>query len=411
MKKIFVIWAKEIRDSIRDRRTLVSTIILPMFLMPIIIVGMGQLAESQVRQVKEQPVTIGVANAAESSAFIQLIRQSDKTTVIELTGNLAQAVRDKKADTALALPDDFSEQIEAGQAVTAEVYNNALNTKSTTALTRLTQAVTLFNQAVVQARFAESGIEGSVLNGASLKTNEVATEQELGGFGLGFLLPLFIIMWSVVGGQNIAVDVSAGEKERKTLEALFMAPVRRLDVVFGKFLAVASMALLSVIVALTSLYAVFIFGGADLFTSMNSTTGSSGVVSSAESSFNFSLEPGAILTMFGISILLVCLFSALNLSVAIFAKSYKEAQSYIGPSYLVVILPVVLVNTLPGFTPALGFFAIPVVNAVLLFKEVLIGTFNTGHILMTVASLTVTALLAILIASRIYRREGVLFRE
>ncbi|MDD5342060.1 MAG: ABC transporter permease [Patescibacteria group bacterium] len=410
MKNVFTIWKKELKDNIRDRRTLMSTIILPMVLMPGIIVGMGKFTMAQIKNAQEQAVIIGVVNEAVAQDFVTILRQLPKVEVKALAGDFQAEVKNKKVDAAVVFPDNFQSAIKAEEPVVAEVYRNSLNSKSSTALARLTTAVTQYNQLILQGRLGSKNITPEIQNGLSLQAKEVATEQELGGFGLSYLLPLFIIMWAVIGGQNAAVDTSAGEKERKTLEALILTPVSRLQIVFGKFLAVATAALTSEIVALGSMYAVFAFGGADFFTAATSSQ-ASGVIQSNTSSINFSLEPQAVAIMFGVSILLVMLFSALNLSVAIFAKSYKEAQSYIGPSYLVVILPVVLVNMLPSFQATLGFFAIPIVNTVLLFKEVLIGVYNTSHILLTVGMMIVTALVTMYIASRIYQKEGVLFKE
>lgn len=408
MKSILTIWKKELKDTIRDRRTLLSSIILPMVLMPGIIVGMGKLTKLQIEQAQEKTVTVGVVNAAASEDFLAVLLATPKMKISTIDGDPAAAVREKKADLVIILPEEFGEAARTEQPITLEAYKNSLNDRSSLALTKVATAATQFNQSLLQTRLTAAGSAPTILNGVAIHSNETATEQELGGFGLGFLLPLFIILWATVGGQYTAVDVSAGEKERKTLESLFLTPVRRVDIVFGKFLAVGTTALLSVVIALSSLYAVFVFGGSDLFSSMN--TSSTGVVQQAQSSFNFSLEPMAILIMFLISIILVALFSAINLTVSIFAKSFKEAQSYIGPSYLVIILPVVAFNTIPGFVPTNGFFAIPVVNAVLLFKEVLVGTFNSTHIIFTTITLALTALVAIIVASRLYQREGVLFK-
>jgi sodium transport system permease protein len=408
VKEILAIWKKELRDNIRDRRTLLSSIVMPMLLMPLIIIGMGKLVQYQVKQANEQPVKIGIVNESAAPDFVNQLKAINKTDVISLNSDPSLAAKERQVDLAVALPTTMNGALDQLQPVVIETYQNSLNSKSSTAFARVNAVATLYNQSLLHARLAQNGINANIQNGIQLKLNESATPQELGGFGLGFLLPLFIVMWSVIGGQYMAVDVSAGEKERKTLEALILTPVRRMNVVFGKFFAVATAALMSVIIALTSLYLVFVFGGADLFTGVSTTSAAPG---SAASSFNFNLQPQAILLMLGVSVLLVLLFSAMNLSVAIFAKSYKEAQSYIGPSYLVVILPVVLVNTLPGFIPTAGFFAIPVVNAVLLFKEVLIGQFVLSHILLTLASLIIVALAAVYISSRIYRKESVLFRD
>ncbi|MBU0708683.1 hypothetical protein KJ596_02940, partial [Patescibacteria group bacterium] len=110
------------------------------------------------------------------------------------------------------------------------------------------------------------------------------------------------------------------------------------------------------------------------------------------------------------SSLLVLTFSAVLLSLGIFARSFKEAQSYISPAYLVVILPVVFVNSLPSFKPTLWFFCLPAVNAVLLFKEILVGTYDLGHIVVTIVSLTIYMVITLFITGKIYSKETILFK-
>ena len=186
-----------------------------------------------------------------------------------------------------------------------------------------------------------------------------------------------------------------------------LTPVDRLSMVFGKFLAVSTAALVSVIISLGSMYAAMITIGSEIL------SGNFGGNTQALESLGFSLsvDPKTILVVLLVSVLLVLMFSAVLLSVSIFARSFKEAQSYIGPSYLVIILPVTIINSLPGFEPENWFFAIPVVNSVSLFKELLVGVFNVQHIIYTIVSLLFCAIISILFATRIYSKETVLFKE
>ncbi len=409
MKKITTIWKKELRDTIRDRRTLMAMIIMPIFLMPVLIVGIGKFTEYQIRQAEETIVRIAVDNDEAAPAFIDQLAAHERVDVVaDYDGDIRALVRDDAFDAGLELPENFQTLVDQQQPVPVTVVRNSINTDSTAAVQRINEVAAAYTKNIIAQRFSTTGIDQSILTGITIQGQDVATKEEVGGFGLGFLLPLFIIMWSVVGGQYVAMDTSAGEKERKTLESLLLTPVRRLDIVFGKFLAVSTAALVSVVVALGSLYAaIAVFGFGDY----GQTGDSSSAQAMQASGLDFSIEPMAILILFGVSVLLVLMFSAVQLSISIFAKSYKEAQSYIGPSYLVIILPTVIVNTLPNFQPAAWFFALPVVNAILLFKEVLIGTYDVTHISITVISSILYALIAIYFAAYIYRKESVLFRD
>jgi len=316
-----------------------------------------------------------------------------------------EAVKEEEIDAVVVIPKDFQEKIKNQESANIDLIIKSTNTKSSNATAVISAVVAEFDSQVLQKRFSDQNIDPKILSKVSILPEDVATEKETGGFVLGFLIPLFIVMWSIVGGQYTAIDVSAGEKERKTLESLLLTSVRRRDVVFGKFLAVSSVALVSVIIAIGSFYTALIYAGG--FGPMDTTgSGMAGTVA-----VNFSIEPQAILLLLAVSVFLILMFSAIILSIAIFAKSFKEAQNYIGPSYLVVILPVVLVNSIPGFEPTLWYFAIPAVNATLLFKEILMGTYDFGHIFLTMGSLIIYSVIAISIAIKIYSREEVLFRD
>jgi sodium transport system permease protein len=204
------------------------------------------------------------------------------------------------------------------------------------------------------------------------------------------------VLFSIVGGMYVAIDVSAGEKERKTLEALLVTPLSRLRIVTGKFLAVATTSIVSVVLSVTSMF------GAFKIWPPNPAFG-------IPASFNISITTAII--MLGIGIILSIMFAALLLAVAIFAKSFKEAQNYITPFYLLAILPVSIFSSIPGFKPPLALFFIPSVNAVFLFKENLMGEFIASHIIITVASTILFAIAAIVIATKIFSRESVLFRD
>src|SRR5690606_7638915 len=111
---------------------------------------------------------------------------------------------------------------------------------------RVAAGISQYNSQLIQSRLMDQNVDPTVLIGATIEPVDVASSQEKSGFGLSFILPLFIVMWAITGGMYTAIDASAGEKERKTLEALLLTPASRLDIVLGKFLAVASVSLVSI---------------------------------------------------------------------------------------------------------------------------------------------------------------------
>ena len=441
-KTILTIWKKELKDTIRDRRTLLVMIMMPMFLMPLLTIGMFKFMDYQMEKQSEKVVKISVIEEGEAPVFVKMIEEQEKIEIVEIEDissesstrdpdgaglkdvssefftkdssetedKMKKAIADGDLDLGIIIPENFQENIKSQEIAEIIIIQKSTNMDSESALARISSLVTNFNDQILQERFVDQEISPKILAKVVVIPKNVASEKETGGFILGLIIPLFIVMWSIMGGQYTAIDVSAGEKERKTLESLLFIPLKRIDIVLGKFLAVSTVSLTSVIISIGSFYVALIYSGG--FGPMAMSGQELSAEKMAESVVvNFSIDPQTILILLVISLFLVLMFSAIILSVAIFAKSFKEAQSYISPSYLIVILPVILVNSMPGFEPALWFFVLPAVNATLLFKEVLMGVYDSGHILLTLSSLIVYSVLAIFIATKIYSKEGVLFRD
>lgn len=407
-KKITTIWKKELRDTVRDRRTLLSMVLIPILLMPVIMIGMFKLMESQQKSQAEQTVKVAIVNQDAAPEIIEKLTATGKIDIVMVSGDPKESVTQGNIDAAIMIPEDFQQRVSSQQPAEIELVAKSTNLNSMNASSALSLAVVEYNSEVLAARFSEQEVDPNILSSVTVVNSDAATAKETGGYILGFMIPLFIVIYSIAGGQYTAIDVSAGEKERKTLEALFLTPARRIEIVLGKFLAVATVALTSIVLAIGSLYVTFVYAGdSGIFTSTQMNTGAAAANMLGE--LSFTVEPEAALLLFAVSVFLVLMFSAFLLSISIFAKSFKEAESYISPAYLVVILPIVFVNSVPTFEPMLWHYAIPAVNAVLLFKEVLMGTYDATHIVVTLVSLILASAAAILIATKIYSKEKILF--
>lgn len=403
-KNIHTIWKKELRDTVRDRRTLVSMVLIPILLMPVILIGMFKLVESQEASLAEKTVKVAIVNPEGAPELAAAVAGQGKIEIVPVEGDAAAAVAEERIDAALLIPADFAARLDGQQPAELELVSKSTNLNAANIYGAVTRAVDDFNRQLLEARLGARGLGSDLLSQVTLANRDAATPSETSGFVLGLIIPLFIVIYSITGGQYTAIDVSAGEKERKTLEALFLTPAKRIEIVAGKFLAVATVALVSIVLAIGSLYVTFIYAG-------RMGVPLSGGGQAGAGAFSLSVQPLAALVLLAVSIFLVLMFSAVLLSISIYAKSFKEAESYIGPAYMVVILPIVFITSVPTFEPTLLHFMIPAVNAVLLFKEVLMGTYDTGHVLVTFGSLSVFSLLAILAATKIYSKESVLFNN
>ncbi|MBU0708566.1 ABC transporter permease subunit, partial [Patescibacteria group bacterium] len=341
MKEILIIWKKELKDTLRDRRTLIAMIVMPMLLMPLLTVGMTKLMEQQYRNAEKETVQIAVLSDGVDQNLTALLEQNN-LKIIEVGGDITEAINNDLVSAALYFPTDLKESLNRQEKVEVKIMRKSTDLQSSSALNRITSSINIYNNLVINQRFDKEGINPKILTGLTIVTEDISTQQEREGFGLGFILPMFIVMWSIIGGQYTAIDASAGEKERKTLEALLLTPVSRLKLVIGKFLSVATAGLTTIVISITSLYITIRYFGFGSFDQIGAEA-----AKTAETTISLTLPPQALLLLLLISSLLVLTFSAVLLSLGIFARSFKEAQSYISPAYLVVILPVVFVNSLP----------------------------------------------------------------
>ncbi|HVC80275.1 MAG TPA: ABC transporter permease [Chloroflexota bacterium] len=391
MRELIVIWLKEMRDTIRDRRTLMVMVLVPILLTPALLIGMNALASSNANK----PVHVAVTGATAAPELVQFLR-SQPLVIVDLRTDPIAEVKGGNADAGLIIAPDFAGRIAAGKAGRIQVATDATKLGSSRADTAITNAVDQYRTQVVTKALRAHGMDPAILTPVQRISVDVATKQALAGYVLSLLLPLFIVMYAISGGMYAAMDLSAGEKERSTLEALLLSPATKLQITLGKLLAVSTVGVCTVILAVASLVValqrmpITLREGTDL-------------------SFNWSADTVALVVLLGI--LLAVAFAALELTLGIFARSFKEAQNYITPLYLVAIVPVAALASIPDLKPALAFFLIPALNAALVFKEALVGATDGLHVALTVASMLLFCLLAIGATVRIFSNEKVLLRS
>ena len=210
------------------------------------------------------------------------------------------------------------------------------------------------------------------------------------------MVPYLILIWSLVGAFYPAVDLCAGEKERGTLETLLVSPANRLQILLGKFGVIILTGILSAAVAVLGLFVAV----------QQAKTIPSELLNAIYGIF----EVQSILLILSLRLLLTVFFAAGLLSLSIFAKSFKEAQSLISPLSFIVIVPV-FIGMLPGITLNTTTALIPVLNVSLATKEIISGTIAPGLLAEEYASLFLLAALSLCGCSRWFEREGTMFRS
>jgi sodium transport system permease protein len=252
----------------------------------------------------------------------------------------------------------------------------------------------------IRERLQARALPDSLVRPFEIDEKNVAPPEKVGGEILGGMVPYFVILLCLTGAMYPAMDLTAGEKERGTIETILCSPISRTHLVLGKFLMVLTASIATAVLSIASMAFSFGVGKKMLLGALHGA---------ADSALKITVTGKAVVSIFVVVLPLAVFFSAALLALSLFAKSFKEAQSYISPLMIVVVLPAVAA-LLPGveLNPALAM--VPVLNTSLVSKEIITGTYHWGLIALIFLSSSVYAAAAIAIAVKLFQREDVLFR-
>lgn len=398
-KHVKIVWGKELLDTIRDRRTLVMMIVLPLALMPIFVLGPSLLQIAQQERKLEQAQKIAVLNGGEAPGLLELIRRSGRLEPVELADlPPEQALLEGEVAAVLVLPEGFAQKI-AAEADPPEVMIqfDVTSSDSRAAREKLSQLLEEYKRLLVGERLRQRGLPTTLVEPFLILSLNVAPEGA-GGLLLSLLLPFFLVLWAAFGGSQTAIDVSAGEKERGTLETLLVTPPKRASLIVGKFLTVTTVTLGAIALALTGFALSFQLGTRLL--------GESPFFAQLE--FALSLE--ALLLIFAVTALLAAMMSALTFSLYAWTRNFREAQTYATYISFLVMVPAIIVMFLDPPT-SLEAFLIPVYNTAVILKELILGELELLHLAVTLISSVIYSGLSLWLAVRVFQSERVLFRQ
>ena len=403
--KIWQVAAKEILSTLRDRRALVSSLLIPLLILPATMLGLplalGGLFEREQTTVTE----VAVEGLAFLPADLRAAFEEENVTLIETT-TPEQDVREGIVQLALSVPENLTENLETREKVSLTLYSKRGNLRSELNAGKLTAAVAEFRRTLVAERLSEVGLGPEVLEPIVTETVDASTRAERESGQFGWLVPFFIAVWTLVGGQMTAIDATAGEKERGTLEALLVAPVGRAEVVVGKFLATLSFGLSAALMAITG----YLLSGALLKRLFLPQLGSEAEEIAALLGGSFSVSFSTVILLVISALMLAALIAALLLSIAMFARSFKEAQTYVAPLSFLLIIPVMGLQFADFFSSNPLIYLVPILNAMLLMNDVVKGDVALLPLLLTWGSLLALSALCLDFAYRSFKREGVIFR-
>ena len=396
MKNIFIIMKKELKDTLRDRRTIFMMILFPMLLVPLFMVGINKVMLSQEEKAESKEIAIGISGEEFAPTLFDLLNNDNKIIIDNTipTDSFSVSIKRHDIDGAIIINDDFTQKIISDeQAVIKLLYQGSDAFESV--FNRISISVDSLDSKIVAERVARTGISENIFNPIHIDKVDLSSMQEIIGKLAGGFLPYLFIIFGFMGAMYPGIDLGAGEKERGTLETLLSTPTKRIHIILGKFFVVMIAAIITALVAMLG-----IFIAIRLLPELTND-----FLPVIKKMFSFKI----VFLILTLIIPISAFFSALILSLSIYAKSFKEAQSMISPFNIAIIFPALL-GTLPGIELNYKTALIPIMNVSLATKEVLAGTIDPILLIEVYLSLFIFASISLLFCVKWFQREETLFR-
>jgi sodium transport system permease protein len=400
-RDIGIVYRKELTEALRDRRTIITMVVVPLLLFPLLSVGFGSLVSVLLKKAQDERPKVMLRGGEDSPAVVAGLRKLDTITTVPFQPDWQAQIIDKKIPAAIDIPPGFQKSVAEQKQQTVMIYDYEGDVKSEIAKSKIEKYFSDYRDSVVKERLAAKDLGESVLKPFEVKTKNVAPPEKSGGaLFFGGFIAYIVVFLCFNGGMHPAMDLTAGEKERGTMETILSSPISRMHLVLGKFLLVFTTAITTAALSVLSMGISFAIANA-----LRATP-----IQAGENGMTFHIGFGAALSVFIMALPLAVLFSSVLITVATFAKSYKEAQSYITPLIFIVVLPAIaaMIPTIE-LDPKLAL--VPVLNVSLLCKELVIGTYHWNYIAIIFASTCIYAAVALFLAVKMFQRESVLFRS
>ncbi len=394
MSNFLTVLKKELTDIIRDKKTLVFTLILPILIYPIMFKFMSSAMEKTQSDVQKE-INIFI-DGDKNSSMAKAITSLDNIKTPEVSSP-SEALKNGDIQIIVKIPENFDKNISLGKNDTIELLIDEESNKSMIASGMISEVYEGYKKSIVEQRLSDKGIDSSILTPfeVSVKSGINTDSEDVNG-GAAMLLtmiPTLIVILMVSSTVGMAADLGAGEKERFTFEPLLSTSAKRYSLLWGKIAALCTVSFIALMANLTamviSMQKFMTFG----------------------EEVNFTITPKTVLGMLIVGALVLVTLAALQISVSIYARSTKEANSYLAA----ITMPTMILSFLPYMMDAKGinpaFFNIPVTNAICLMKEFTVGIFDIKHIAIVVTWHIVYIVASILFAKFMFSKEEVIFRN
>ncbi len=391
MRLIRTVFLKEVRDNLRDRRTLFSALLMGPLFGPILFAFVINLSLKQSLGDADEPLDVPVIGQEHSPNLMEYLK-SHNINITEAPADRAaalEAVKAGKHDLVLVVPKAFGEELADTVPATIVVISDLANTQAQRESRRALRALRAYNREIAALRLVARGVNPVVLRPLNIDVVDVSTPSGRSALLLG-MLSYFFLFALLTGGMNLAIDATAGERERGSLEPLLCLPVTRDQLIFGKIFAACLFMALSLFLSLVSFYVTLKF------------------VPLEKLGMTPNFGPPVVAKAFFLLLPFTLLGASLMTLVASFTKSFKEAQTWVSIVLLAPTLPILIVSIMM-VRPSTELMFIPSLSQHLLLVGLIKNEpTNMLHVMLSVSGTLIVGGILTMICARLYRREGLL---
>jgi sodium transport system permease protein len=390
MNKIFVVFRKEVIDNLRDQRSLLSLLLLPI-LYPALIGGSLHMTSKKVGGGSDKPIKLVVSGAQYAPQLIDYLK-SRKVEITKQETGLRKLVKKGKANIAMRIPSDFAKRFRSAKPVKLELVLDMSRRWGKRHTRRVHQLLAAYGSHIGSLRLLVRGIHPTVVHPFAIQRVDVATQQGYSAMLLSSL-PMLLILVVFMGGLYITVDSTAGEFERGSLEPLFINPIRRDHLLFGKYMAS------------------FLFSAIGLLRTCIGFGLVPSFISTKQLGFQLHLSPILMAQIFVYCIPLAFTATASQILLATHSKSFKEAQSKVSLFMLLPMIPGMFLIFTP-VKPAMWAMLIPTLGEQILINAMIRGdVIHFSYFMVSAIATTMYAALFFFLASRLYTSERLFLRR
>ena len=396
MSIIVSIFKKELIDVLRDRRTLMFMVVIPILITPLLVIGSIKFQEYQNKKSEEKILKIAYINESEDNLTKQLLSDQKGVNIIEgvQLDSIESYIKSDSLQGGLYLGKGFLKKIKTNSSGDVKIYYKSSDLMSKSKK-RMQAALDIYKEKIIAERLKQLNVDGQILNPITINNIDLATAKETLGKAIGGFIPYVLVMFIFLGAMYPAIDLGAGEKERGSLETLLSSPATKFEITMGKLLVVSLTGIVSGLVSVLGISSSLFFIDK--------------IPVQIQETILELINPFMISSIIILMIPIAIFFASMLLSISFYARSFKEAQSLMGPLNMVIIVPLFL-SLGPGMEMDHATALMPLINVGLLTKEILAGSVELIYFIETLFSLLFCAAIGIWFSVFWFKKENTIFR-